>query len=186
LEEFRSEGRGKQYPISELPSKLQFRQAEFWEVYFGSERYSSYKRRRTFRSGLLGNSIYGHREESNGMEFSVQWNEKGAVIFMKQIEDNCEDLLDFWRENEAHLKEVCGDKFNLVHIPGKLLTLIYTFWELPVSSLLKASTDEKSGNAKRLKEEYIDWIESYGCWLADFRAESRARNISTIPTVPET
>jgi hypothetical protein len=186
LEEFRPEERSKQYKISELPSKLRFREAEFWEVYFRPQRRCSYKPGKAFRSGLIGNSVYGHREESNGIEFSVQWNEKGAVIFMKQIVDNCEDLLDFWRENEGHLKEVCGDNFNLVHIPGKLLTLIYTFWDLPVSWLLSASTDEKWGTAERLEKEYNDWIESYGCWLGEFRAESRARKIPAIPTVLET
>lgn len=169
------------YSMSDLPSKEKFREAEFWCVYYDSHNEAFYEEWKAFSSGIQKTSEFGEGWEINGLEVLVNWNEKG-VFFTVKVDDRENDYVTaVWNLKESELRQrYPGRKVELVSLPGKLPMIHVGFWDIPLSWLVTASTEEKATHAELLIDEYRAFIEIMEYALDEVKESLEAKPQATV------
>jgi hypothetical protein len=162
------------YSVGDLPSKEKFREAEFWLVYFDSFLQAFYKPWEAFSSGIEKTSEYGQWWDINGLECHTAWNGEGSFFTVRGGDSDNDYVTAVWELKKNQLKErYPGRKVELENLPGKLPRIHIGCWDLPLSWLLMASTEEKSAHAELLLKEHLGLMEFMEYALDEVKARNR-------------
>jgi hypothetical protein len=147
--------RPRNYPdrsIADLPSIQQFREGEFWNVYFDSRDGHFYESWHPFQSGIEKSSSYRcWQDDDNLLEAYADWNEEGAMFSITEVTDDTAWLKRIWTSKRAELKKCLPDaEISFTDNPGRPRRIDVKFSDLPVTSLLHASPEEKASWAEEL------------------------------------
>jgi hypothetical protein len=144
-----------------LPSKLQFREVEFWEVHFYSLFDGYYRPWEAFTDEFLDENNCGFWMPINNLKIAVQWTKEEGACFAvtQQTGDDNDALEEFWLEKEKDLRSLFeGNEIDLRKDPGKPSRIIIKYWEFPPTVLLNATLEEKKDYAESLYHKLITLI----------------------------
>ena len=144
----------KNFSINELPSPLQFRIAEFWEIIYDSLNEGFYHSWEAFDGGIRNDMDYGHYFGLNGLDVTLKWTEDGIDFSVVQTDDDNDYLMQIWRLKEDELRQKF-DQIKFEYLPGKLPKIKIRYLDRPVSWLATAGLDEKIEFAKQLHNDFL-------------------------------
>jgi hypothetical protein len=145
----------------ELPTLDQFREAEFWNVYYDSLDTCFYEEWYAFAGGISDDDKYGWYYESSPFRIEVEWNNEGAYFYVNQIEGEIELLMTIWLNNKVELEKQFQNLDIQFSIPSnKLPKLTIKFWDYPIQRINNATTAEKISYA-RLLHSRLDDLRSF-------------------------
>ena len=144
-----------------LPSKLKFREVEFWEVHFFSCFDGYYRSWEAFNDEFLDENNYGFWMPINNLKIGVQWTkEEGAFFESTQIKsDDYDALEEIWQEKKKDLRRLFeGKEIDFRNDPGKPSRIMIKYWEFPPTVLLNATLEEKKDYAESLYRKLINFV----------------------------
>jgi hypothetical protein len=144
-----------------LPSKLQFREVEFWEVHFYSLFDGYYRPWEAFSDEFVNENNYGFWMPINNLKIGIQWTkEEGACFEATHLKDDDYDALEeIWLEKEKDLRSLFeGNEIDFRKDPGKPSRIMIKYWEFPPTVLLDATLEEKKDYAESLYRKLITFI----------------------------
>ncbi len=143
--------------IKELPTQEQFREAEFWNVYYDSLNTGFYEEWTAFAGGISDDDKYGWMCEVPPFSIEVEWNNEGAFFCVNQIEGKIDCLMDIWLNNKVELeKQFQNLDMQFTILPNAWPKLTIKFWDFPIGRLINASTAERISYANLLHSRYIN------------------------------
>ena len=147
------------FQMKDLPSKLQFREVEFWRVYFWSSYEGIYRPWEAFSDGFIDRFNYGFWMPINNLRIAVRWTKEGAYFTVTQTNDDYHALKEIWIEKENELRKIFdGNDIELVKDHGKLSKLIIKYWEFTSTVLLNATPDEKKDYAESIYRKFCTLV----------------------------
>jgi hypothetical protein len=143
----------------DLPTLEQFREAEFWCVYYDSLNPCFYKEWTVFSGGILDDEKYGWYCEDRQFRTELKWNDKGAFFTANQIKGEIDFLMSIWLKNKVELEEQFKNLDIQFAIPAnEFPKLTIKFWDFPIKRLIKATTAEKISYARLLNSRFSDFM----------------------------
>lgn len=148
---------------TELPTLEQFREAEFWYVYYDSLNTGFYEEWNAFAGGISDDDKYGWYYEPIPFRIEVEWNNEGAFFCVNQIEGEIDLLITIWLNNKVELEKQFQNLDIQFSIPqNELPKLTIKFWDFPIGRLIKASTAERISYARLLHCRLDDLLSFMG------------------------
>ena len=154
--EFLSDNRQRQ---KDLPTLEQFREVEFWCVYYDSLNPCFYKKWNAFAGGISDEEKYGWYCEDLQFRTEVKWNDKGAFFMVNQIKGEKDFLMSIWLKNKVEFEEQLKNlDIKFLMLPNEIPKLTIKFWDFPIGRLVKASTTEIISYARLLHSRLNDLL----------------------------
>jgi hypothetical protein len=143
----------------ELPTQEQFREAEFWNVYYDSLHTGFYEEWNAFAGGISDDDKYGWYYESSPFRFELEWNNEGAFFCVNQIEGEIDLLMTIWLNNKVELESKFQNlDIQFTILPNELPKLTIKFWDYPIRRINNATTAEKISYARLLHSRLDDLV----------------------------
>jgi len=143
----------------DLPTLEQFREAEFWCVYYDSLNPCFYKAWTAFAGDISDDEKYGWHCEDLQFRTEVKWNDKGAFFTVNQIEGEKDFLMSIWLKNKAEFEEQFKNlDIQFLMLPNELPKLTIKFWDFPIGRLIKATPAERISYARLLHSRFDDLL----------------------------
>jgi hypothetical protein len=90
----------------------------------------------------------------------VEWNEEGAFFSVRQGDWEDDNVTKFWNAKQTELRSRFTDRpVQILTLPEKLPRINIRFWDLPISWLLSASSEEKMSHARLLQSDFREFVE---------------------------
>jgi hypothetical protein len=141
-----------EYPYIEVPSIMQFRFEEFWNVYLDSLAEGFYIPWEAFSGNFRDTSDWGYHLFVDPIaDMPVYWNESGIMFIVKQMHDNHEHLKKLWDAKKNEIQKQYGtSNVDFEYLPGKLPKIRIIYSSRHVEWLMSAIPKEKIEFAKKL------------------------------------
>ena len=140
------------YPITNLPTKEQFRFEEFWSIYVDSLAEGSYDPWEAFSETFRNTSDYGYQLFVDPIaDMPAYWNESGIRFLVRQTDDSHSHLKTLW---DAKKDEIKGkyEAWNVYfeYVIGKVPIITIRYSDKPIEWLMTSTSKEKMELAKEL------------------------------------
>ena len=154
--DFKDPNPDQNFAISNIPTKLSFRNSEFWQVYFDSLDKAFYRPWKTFEFGFKEISECGYWTEIDWRtNVSVWWNGTGIDLIIGEKDDSNGFLKKIWSLKQNVFKDRYGnDRVEFEHLTGEPSKIKIKYFNRPLEWLLIASPEEKIAIANALSEEF--------------------------------
>ncbi len=142
-----------------LPSKLEFLEEEFWQLYFNPLDGILGNGWVPFSDGFLKRNGIGAHEPLGHVDVMLKWSESGLFFHITDTERARGELKRIWNDKSYILKRLysgCKMKFN--YYSENRIELVIQIWDLPISYLIGANKHEKEFCAKFMKGSFSKLI----------------------------